>query len=158
MQSSSYQRNTGLIPYTYSEGFKRHCITLARSMNFLQQLCDSVVLNLISTLKRAGCFQKTQNPRHYLKLVINRNLKLPAKEKYYCVQHMYFGHGSVIFSYLKKFLFLLYYFHSCIPQDSYAKYIIIILVLTEIKAKKKSDNRAFQLSTGIVFIRMRAFQ
>lgn len=35
--------------------------------------------------------------------------------------------------------------------------LCIILVLTEIKAKEKSDNRAFQVSPGILFIRMRVF-
>lgn len=54
---------------------------------------------------------KIQISRLYPKLFISRNSKLPSKEvipKYYC-QHVPFGPGGVIFSFLKKDIQALFY-------------------------------------------------
>lgn len=73
---------------------------------------------------------------------------------------MHFGHGAIIFSYLKKIKVLFSYitFIPAYLEIHMQNILCIILALTETKAKEKSDNRTFQVSPGIVCSRLRVFQ
>lgn len=133
MQSPSYQRNTELITEdTLCNTCQEYPLPRAASQFSASQPHFH--------MKKTWVFSENTESQILIKVTHEQKSETPPTEitpKYYCVQHMDFGYGAVIFSYLRKIArsFFTILLSSCIWEIHMQHILYIILVLTEYKRK-----------------------